>query len=86
MSMYNLTEYSDIYSRKSGSLWQYYRDEPVLGATDNVIDFPADNNNSISFKFKQKITVKIGKDDTKDDEIMVLLRYVSNFAGFWKCH
>ena len=80
MSMYNLTEYSDIYSKKSGSLWQYYRDEPVLGATDNVIHFPADNNNSISFKFKQKITVKIGKDDTKDDEIMVLLRYVNNIC------
>ena len=32
MSMYNLIEYSDIYSKTSGSLWQYYRDEP---ASDN---------------------------------------------------
>ena len=31
MSMSNLIEYSDkkhFYSKTSGSLWQYYRDEP----------------------------------------------------------
>ena len=28
MSIYNLTEYSDNYLKTSGSLWQYYRDEP----------------------------------------------------------
>ena len=26
--MYNLIEYSDNHSKTSGSLWQYYRDEP----------------------------------------------------------
>ena len=30
MPMYNLLEYSDIYSKTSGSSWQLYRDEPVL--------------------------------------------------------
>ena len=29
MKIYNLLEYSDNYSRTSGSLWQYYGDEPV---------------------------------------------------------
>ena len=29
MPMYNLIEYSDNYSKKSGILWQYCRDEPV---------------------------------------------------------
>ena len=28
MPMYNLIEYSNIYSKTSGSLWQYYKDEP----------------------------------------------------------
>ena len=28
MPMYNLIEYSDNYAKTSGSLWQYYRDEP----------------------------------------------------------
>ena len=34
MPMYNLIEYSDNYSKTSGSFWQYYRDEP----NDNLID------------------------------------------------
>ena len=34
MAMYNLIEYSDNYSKTSGSLWQYYRDEP----NDNLAD------------------------------------------------
>ena len=45
MSMYNLIEYSDNYSKTSGSLWQYYKDDP----NDNIIQ-------SESFKSKIKIT------------------------------
>ena len=30
MPMYNLIEYSDNYSKTSGSLWNYYRDEPQI--------------------------------------------------------
>ena len=37
----------------SGSLWQYY--EPALDNDDNIIDFPSNYNNSISFKIKEKI-------------------------------
>ena len=28
--MYNLIEYSDNYSKASGSLWQYYKDIPAV--------------------------------------------------------
>ena len=69
MSMYNLIEYSANYSKTSESLWQYYRDEP----NDNLAD-------SESFKSKIKITGKApagGKE--KDVEIMVPLKYLSNF-------
>ena len=45
MPMYNLIEYSDNYLKTSGSLWQYYKDEP----NDNLAD-------SESFKSKIKIT------------------------------
>ena len=34
MPMYNLIEYSDNYSKTSGSLWQYYKDE----SNDNLAD------------------------------------------------
>ena len=58
MPMYNLIEYSDAHQKRSGSLGQYYRDDPALDANDNIIDFPANNNNSSSFKCKQQIQDK----------------------------
>ena len=39
--IYNLIEYSDAYSKTSGSLWEHYRDEPALDNNINFIDFPA---------------------------------------------
>ena len=56
MPMNNLIEYSDTFLKNSGNSWQYYRDEPALNDNGNIINFPNDNNNSISFKFKQQIT------------------------------
>ena len=72
MTMYNLIEYSDIYLKTSESLWQYYRDERALNNAGAIIDFPADNkNNSVSFRFKEKITAQTGDDSRKDVKIMV---------------
>ena len=69
MPMYNLIEYSDNYSKTSGNLWQYYRHEP----NDNLAD-------SESFKSKIKITGKTpAAGNEKDVEIMVPLKYLSNF-------
>ena len=79
MPMYNLIEYSNAYSKTSGSLWQYYSREPALDNNNNVIDFPANNNDSISFKFNQQITGHSGNDGTKDAEIMAPLKYLCNF-------
>ena len=52
MTMYDLIEYSDACLRTSGSLWQYYWNEPALNANGEIADFPADKNHSASFKFK----------------------------------
>ena len=69
MPMYNLIEYSNNYSKTSGSLWQYYRDDP----SDNLTD-------SESFKSKIKMTGKTPEDgNTKDVEILVPLKYIRNF-------
>ena len=69
MPVYNLIEYSDNYAKTSRILWQYYRDEP-----NNVLA------NSKSFKFKVRITGKTpANDNEKDVEIMVSLKYLSNF-------
>ena len=53
MPIGNLVEYSDAYLKISQSLWQYQKDEPALNTNGEVIDFPANNNNGASFKFKQ---------------------------------
>ena len=69
MPVYNLIQYSDNYSKTSGSLWQCYKDEP----NDNLAD-------SESFKSKVKITGKTpAAGNTKDVEIIVPLKYLSNF-------
>ena len=44
--MYNLLEYSKNYKKTTGSLWNYYRDEP-----SNPL-----SSNSESFKYKTSIT------------------------------
>ena len=33
--MHNLVKYNNHYSKISGSLWQYYRDEPNDGITES---------------------------------------------------
>ena len=57
MPMYNLLEYSKNYRKTTGSLWNYYRDEP-----SNLL-----SSNSESFKYKTSITgntynVGVGED------------------------
>ena len=70
MPMYNLIEFSDNYSKTSGSLWKYYKNEP----NDNIAD-------SESFKSKVKITGKTAADrNIRDVEIIVLSKYLSNFC------
>ena len=56
-----------------------YRDKPVLDNINNITDFSANNNNSISFKFKEQITRQTGNGGTNDVEIMAPLKYLSNF-------
>ena len=79
MPMYNLIEYSDNYAKTTGSLWQYCKDIPSRDANDGDIVIFADGNTTDSFKFKLKITGRTGNGGTKDVEIMVPLKYLSNF-------
>ena len=101
MPMYNLIEYSDNYTKTTGSLWQYCKDIPVRNNNNNnnnknnnnknnnnnnnnnnndnqVINFTA-NNLTDSFNFKVKFTGQTDDNGTKDVEIMIPLKYISNF-------
>ena len=78
--MYYIIEYSNNYSKTFRILWQYCKDEAALNPADSaVVDFTEDNANTNSFKIKQKITRKTGNNGRKDNEIMVPLKYLSNF-------
>ena len=79
MPMYNLIEYSDNYSKISGSLWQYCKDIPAVNNVGNIVDFTATNTTD-SFNFKTKITGQTNNDgEINGVEIMVPLKYLSNF-------
>ena len=83
MPMYNLIEFSDNYSRTSGSLWQYCKEIPALNDNGAVVDFDGTNNTD-SIKFKTKITGQTGDCNNGiagrvDIEIMVPLKCLSNF-------
>ena len=81
MPMYSLLQCSKNYKKTTGSLWNYYRDEP-----SNPL-----SSSSESFKYKTSITGntynigdgeanydanKVGK---KETEIVIPLKYLSNF-------
>ena len=93
MPMYNLLEYSKYYSKATGSLWNYYKDDPNNPPRNN---YNADRvTNSASFKYKTSITVKTSNATLenganteqkntkikKNNDIIVPLKYSSNF---WK--
>ena len=71
MSMYNLLEYSKNYRKTTGSLWNYYRDQP-----SNPL-----STNSESFKYKANIVGKTppNNDSLTDAEVVIPLKYLSNF-------
>ena len=79
MPMFNLIEYSDIYSKTPERLWQYYRDEPALNNNNTTITNSNIMTNSFSFKFKEKIAGQTGANGTWDVEIMVPLKCIINF-------
>ena len=76
-SIYKFFEYSKNCSKTSGSLWNYYSDDPISGVEDNINYSVKDSK---SFDYKTSITGKLeGKNATKDVEIAVSLKHVSNF-------
>ena len=88
MPMYNLLEYCKNYKKTTGSLWNYYRDEPSNPLSPN----------SKSFKYKTGITgntYNVGDDDEGYDankvgkiktDVVIQLKHLSNFWRALKYH
>ena len=78
MPIYNLIDYSDNYAKTSGSLWKYCKDISLVNNNNEIVHFTGANLTN-SFNFKAKITGQTGNDGTKHVEIIVPLKYLSNF-------
>ena len=91
MPMYNLLDYSKNYRKITGSLWNYYRDEPNNPPLNNYNADPI--TNSKSFKYKSSVTGKTSDENQENNEnteqgntrikknlkIAVPLKYLNNF-------
>ena len=81
MPMYNLLEYSKNYKKTTGSLWNYYRDEPDSSTDNDNITHSILNSKSFDYKANFISTV-INNNLTKNDvKIVIPLQHLSNF---WK--
>ena len=76
--MYSLIEYSDNYEKTTENLRQYCKDIPARNDNNEIVLFRR-NNLADSFNFKVKFIGQTGNNGTKDDEIMVPLKHLSNF-------
>ena len=71
MPIYNPLEYSKNYRKTTGSLWNYYRDEP-----SNPL-----SSNSESFKYQTSIVGKTPEDNDSltKAKVVIPLKYIRNF-------
>ena len=80
MPMYNLLEYSKNYKKTTGSLWNYYRDEPNNNTNNDNITHSILNSKSFDYKanFISSVTNNLIKNYVK---IVIALKHLNNF---WK--
>ena len=79
MPMYNVIEYTNNYSKTSGSLWQYCKEIPAVDGAGNIADFNGANATD-SLNFKTKIIRQTYNNGRIDNVVvMVPLKYLSNF-------
>ena len=88
MAMYNLLEYSKNYRKTTGSLWNYYRDEPSNPPAADYNAVPITNSGSFKSVLQEKHQMQITKtvktlsiiiQRLKKLEIVAPLKHVSNF-------
>ena len=78
MPMYNLIEYSDNYSKTSGSLWKYCKEIPAVDDDGDIAIFNGANA-ADSFSFRIMITGQADDDgEIEKVEVMVPLKNLSN--------
>ena len=86
MPMYNLLEYGNNYEKASGSLFNYYRDEPgtdrAMGDGNQRISIYIHGSGSFDYKsgLNNKLPAAVSNIHSRNDvEIAILLKYLANF-------
>ena len=80
MPMYNLLEYSKNYRKTTGSLWNYYKDEPNSSTDDDNITHSILNSESFDYKANFMENGMTQNNVTKNDvKVVVPLQLLSNF-------
>ena len=80
MPMYNLLEYTKNYRKTTGSLWNYYRDEPSSGIDDDNITHSILNAESFDYKANFMENGVTHNNLTKNNaKVVVPLKHLSNF-------
>ena len=69
MAIYNLLEYSDNYSMKSGTLWNYYRDEMNYPANEDPANYRLNNNRTTARKSFEHNTKLIGRTEANNNAV-----------------
>ena len=79
--MYNLLQHSKNYEKTSGSLFNYYRDEPseITVAGNNAINISTRNSKSFDYKTEITGSLDAGEDEKEDVTIAIPLKYLGNF-------
>ena len=80
MPMYNLLEYSKNYRKTTGSLWNYYRDQPNSTIGDKIITHSILISESFDYKANFMENGVTHDNLTKNDvKVVVPLKHLSNF-------
>ena len=81
MPMYNLLEYSKNYKKTTGSLWNYYRDEPNSSTDNNNVTHSI--LNSESFGYKANFIGRVTQNNLIKNDVKIVIppKYLINF---WK--
>ena len=85
MSMCSLIEFSDNYMKTLGGLQQFCSNKPAVNNNGVVVAF-SEANVTDFFNFKVNTTCCVSDNCTKNVEILVPLKYLSNFGKLLKCH
>ena len=83
MPMYNLSEYGKNYQKTSGSLFNYYRDEPssaVVANDDGAINISIGGSKSFDYKSKIVGNMPDGVNTKEDVTIAIPLKHLCNFC------